>query len=286
MRTHRTSSIQLVACVALAATLIRCDISGEMNPAAATSHAANYADTGGRTHVNLDVGQDAFTAVNFTPAQPAAPAAASAPRPLKNASTSAGAESAAAWVVFTGEVAREGSTVTLTIAGVERDGRKLEGAELAEYARCAITATAGDRFGDQVMAAIQNCLGTSDVVEVRMFERRPSDLLVGTWFARIRSGGDCRDDFADVTLTFSSTQLEVQVVYDFSSSSPCAEHFRDERLRLEVVIDDAKIRILPWERTPVEQILYYVIDPDGSGVAFTQTFASGSSTVYFAPVSP
>ena len=146
---------------------------------AAASFVGDYGATAGRTAVNLEVTEDSFTAVTFTePGTGVPPAPAESVRPER-----AHGSATATWVVFTGDVAASGTTVTVRVTGVERDGQALQGAELAAYTRCSTTAPADDTFAGEVMSGILACLGATDAVAVYEYEEheRPSDLVVGTW---------------------------------------------------------------------------------------------------------
>ena len=140
-----------------------------------------YGATAGRTVVNLDVTEHSFTAVTFTESGPGVVAAARADsaRPASSPGSRP-----ATWVVFTGDVTVSGAMVTVSVTGVERDGQALQGAELAAYTVCSTTATAGDAFAGEVIAALLDCLGATDP-EVALYEygegERPSDLVLGTW---------------------------------------------------------------------------------------------------------
>ena len=112
--------------------------------------------------------------------------------------------------------------VTVSVTAVERDGQALQRAELAAYAMCSTTATAGDAFAGEVIAALLDCLGATDS-EVALYEygeqERPSDLVLGTWdFARdlsdpSRIGG---------SIVISSTEIAL-----YSVASCQGEPFHD-----------------------------------------------------------
>jgi len=114
----------------------------------------------------------------------------------------------ATWVVFTGEVAASGTTVTVRVTGVERDGQALQGAELAPYTICATTVTADDRFAAEVVAGLMECLGAPDAA-VAAYEydehERPSDLVAGTWDFAPRLSDPSR---VSGSLVISPTALE------------------------------------------------------------------------------
>ncbi len=171
--------------------------------AAPAGFVGDYGATAGRTAVNLDVTEDSFTAVTFTEPGPGVAAARAASAPGSEPVT---------WVVFTGDVTVSGATVTVSVTGVERDGQKLQGAELAAYTACTTTATAGDAFAGEVIAALLDCLGAADP-DVAVYEygehQRPSDLVLGTW--------DFAPDLSDPlsvggSIVISSTELGVSTV--------------------------------------------------------------------------
>ncbi len=176
-------------------------------PAAGAGFVGGYGATAGRIAVNLEVTEDSFTAVTFTESGPGVAAARADSTPPASAPGSA----PAMWVVFTGDVTASGATVTVSVTGVERDGRELQGAELAAYATCSTTATADDGFAGEVIAALLDCLGATDP-DVALYEygegERPSDLVLGTW--------DFAPDLSDPSrvagsIAISSTELRVLV---------------------------------------------------------------------------
>ena len=176
-------------------------------PAAGAGFIGGYGATAGRIAVNLEVTEDSFTAVTFTEPGPGVAAARADSTPPASA---LGSEPAT-WVVFTGDVTASGATVTVSVTGVERDGRELHGAELAAYATCSTTATADDGFVGEVIAALLDCLGATDS-DVALYEygegERPSDLVLGTW--------DFAPDLSDPSrvagsIAISSTELRVLV---------------------------------------------------------------------------
>ncbi|MCY4378009.1 MAG: hypothetical protein OXC31_29975 [Spirochaetaceae bacterium] len=181
-------------------------------PAAGAGFVGGYGATAGRTAVNLQVTEHSFTAVTFTEPGPGVAAArADSARPASESGGAPGSEPAR-WVVFTGDVTVSGATVTVSVTGVERDGQALQGAELAAYATCTATATAGDAFAGEVIAALLDCLGATDP-EVALYEygeqERPSDLVLGTW--------DFAPDLSDPSrvggsIVISSTELRVSSV--------------------------------------------------------------------------
>lgn len=148
-------------------------------------YTGSYGATVGRTAVNLEVTADAIAAVAFTE-----------PSATQRIVTSAKAVSALfanaeaetpeveatpeveVWVILTGDITVSGNSVTVTITGVERDGQKLEGAELEAYTSCTIVATTGDTFDDEVMAGVAKCIGRTGPVRLHQ-QQRPS--LFGTW---------------------------------------------------------------------------------------------------------
>ena len=187
-------------------------------PEAAAGFAGDYGATAGRTAVNLHVTEHSFTAVTFTEPGPGVAAArADSARPA-----SAPVSEPATWVVFTGDVTVSGATATVSVTGVERDGQALQGAELAAYSTCSTTATAGDAFAGEVIAALLDCLGATDP-EVALYEygeqERPSDLVLGTW--------DFAPDLSDPSrvggsIVISSTELSV-----YAAGSCGEEPFHD-----------------------------------------------------------
>ena len=172
-------------------------------PEAGAGFVGGYGATAGRTAVSLDVTEHSFTAVMFTEPGTGVPAAqADSARP----------GSAATWVVFTGDVTVSGATVTVSVTGVERDGQALQGAELDAYTTCSTTATAGDAFAGEVIAALLDCLGATDP-DVALYEygeqERPSDLVLGTW--------DFAPDLSDPTslggsIVIGSTEFRLSAV--------------------------------------------------------------------------
>ena len=160
----------------------------------------------GRTFINLEVTRDSFTAVAVTAPDTEASARALGQYQPANVSDSVGAS----WVVFTGGVTTSGTTVTVSISGVERDGEALSGAELDVYARCAVTATAGDEFAAKVIAAIASCLGTTaDDVMVYQRESRASDRVLGSWSWYHPPLGQYTES---ITMSISHTEVTITVV--------------------------------------------------------------------------
>ena len=175
---------------------------------AVASFVGDYGATAGRTAVQLEVAEDSFTAVTFTePGNGMATARAESVSPAR-----APGSATATWVVFTGDVTASGTTVTVRVTGVERDGQALQGAELAPYTICATTVTADDRFAAEVMAGILECLGAPDAA-VAAYEyeehERPADLVVGTWDFAPRLSDSSR---GSGSLVISPTELEVVAV--------------------------------------------------------------------------
>ena len=176
-------------------------------PEAGAGFVGGYGATAGRTAVSLDVTEHSFTAVMFTEPGPGVAAArADSARPARSPG------SAATWVVFTGDVTVSGATVTVSVTGVERDGQALQGAELDAYTSCSTTATAGDAFAGEVIAALLDCLGATDS-DVALYEygeqERPSDLVLGTW--------DFAPDLSDPTslggsIVIGSTEFRLSAV--------------------------------------------------------------------------
>lgn len=173
--------LHLLAFAVTAAVLVGC---GRMAPTSTTGYVGRYGAAAGPTAVNLDVREGSFTAVTFTkPAAAAAdPGAAAAAAPALRPAH-AGGHPPAAWLVFTGDVTAAGAAVTLSVTGVERDRERLAGAELSRYTGCAITATAGEAFSADVIAAILACTGAVDTAagSVTAARHDPQDLLIGNW---------------------------------------------------------------------------------------------------------
>lgn len=172
--------LHLLAVVVTAAVLVGC---GRMAPTSTTGYVGRYGAVAGSTAVNLDVRDGAFTAVTFTrpaaaAADPGAAAAAPALRPAH-----ADGHPPAAWLIFTGKVTAAGAAVRLSVTGVERDRERLAGAELSHYTSCAITATAGEAFSADVIAAILACTGAVDppAGSVTAVRHDPQALLIGNW---------------------------------------------------------------------------------------------------------
>ena len=109
-------------------------------------------------------------------------------------------------MVFTGDVIVSGATVTVSVTRVERDGQALQGAALAAYTMCSTTATAGDAFAGEVIAALLDCLGTTDR-EVVLYEygeqERP---LVFTVILSPAASGTVTVDWATSDLTAAESE--------------------------------------------------------------------------------
>ena len=205
----RAQSVRRVAVAGCALILGAIACTGTApRPEAGAGFVGGYGATAGRTAVNLDVTEHSFTAVTFTEPGPGVAAArADSARPA----SSPGSEPAT-WVVLTGDVTVSGATVTVSVTGVERDGQALQGPELAAYTMCSTTATAGDAFAGEVIAALLDCLGATDP-EVALYEygeqERPSDLVLGTW--------DFAPDLSDPSrvggsIVISSTEFRLSAV--------------------------------------------------------------------------
>ena len=205
--TVRSAALRFAVGSALMLGVIAC--TGTAPRPAAAGFVGGYGATAGRTAVNLQVTEDSFTAVTFTEPRPgvAAAARADSARPV----SSPGSQPAT-WMVFTGDVTVAGALVTVSITGVERDGQALHGAELAAYATCSTTASAGDAFAREVIAALLDCLGAADP-EVALYEygeqERPSDLVLGTWAVAPDLSDPSR---VGGSIVISSTELTVSSV--------------------------------------------------------------------------
>ena len=234
---------RLIVVLAMIVAMVGCYAMSQ--PTQRTYTGAYYAKAG-RTKINLDVKPASFQVATFT--EPNSSAALT-PASARAANAEDGAP---VWVVFTGEVAINGSAVTLTITGVERDGQQLEGAELDRYSKCDITATAGDSFAREVMAGILACLGIADgedAAVVRKADRRPSDAVLGNWWTEVVPvvGGRVYR----VTVSISRTQLTV--AGDDVDSAIYNVELRDTNLRVSGTRSDG---------ATISIVVHYVIDGD------------------------
>ena len=232
----------------------------EQQPAVA-SFAGSYRATSTRTQVNLEVNAESFTAVTVTESQ------ARGTTVQANSVQYANANNAptAVWVVFTGDVTSSGSSVTVSITGVERDGQALKDDELETYTSCEITATAGDGFDDAVMAGIFECLGATDVeinrITVNPYAEQdpPSKLIIGAWK---------HDDPGSVeqavdTMVISANALEI----DLSSGGQQCDPYDHREC---IVVWSVKSRIDDISETGIVrgEILGGVEEKDGTRVPF------------------
>ena len=257
------------------------------------SYVGNYGATAGRTEINLEVTEDSFTAVTFTTPEstdPESGARASEESSVRRANADDGPT--AVWVIFTGDVSTSGSTVTVTITGVQRDGQALEGAELAVYANCDISAPAGDTFDGEVMADLLECIGATDddAVPVVYEQRRPpSELIIGTWeFERPTIFGPDRVP-ATLSIVVSPTQLRFDLV-GVVDAEPYLYFIVDTS------VDDTKVVVLAFREgmiyldgnaialdagNHIEHKVYiapgavhYVIDSTGERIAFQGSYGA------------
>lgn len=96
-------------------------------------------------------------------------------------------------VVLHGPWSEDGTTATLEITGVVRNGVALTGGELDEYTRCKIAAKIGTDFHENVITLMANCMVTAGDVpivdeRIRVQENGLNPMLSGTWrLSRIRS---------------------------------------------------------------------------------------------------
>lgn len=200
------SATAVVAALALFA--VGCDdMLGSKPPGEPPSPAGNYIATVGQTRVNLEVTDDAFTAVTFTEPRASAAARIASVQAAGTASVN-GDDDDAVWVVLKGDVTADGNAVTVEIDEVVRDRQPLAGVELQRYTDCEITATAGDAFDDQVMAGIAECLDTTDSAPSSTTSSPPAELIIGDWILRSASYIGVYDE-APVRLSIAATQIEM-----------------------------------------------------------------------------
>ena len=201
MMAHHHLFVAIV--IVMIAALVGCDSTMGAGPST-KDYIGSYGSTAGRTVVNLEITADAMTSVAFTESGDSERS-----RLTAASARSENAESAedAVWVIFTGDITVAGSNVTVTITGVERDGQKLEGAELAAYTSCAITATTGDAFDDEVMAGVMKCLGRTEPVTLHR-QQRPS--ILGNWQA---TDSDRPTHIEKYVVEISSTRITTSMIH-------------------------------------------------------------------------
>ena len=157
---------------------------------------------------------------------------------------------------------------------------------------------AGDEFDDEVLNAIADCLGAAGTATVHEFERKPSELIVGTWDA----DGPGTPHFVRLSMTISKTTLRFDVIGQGERPAPCSEPgqcftFTLRHVIYEVVaIDDTEIDIsddpigglVERDGDPIELdrdnfrdyvpgasttgTLYYVVDLSGDHIAVSDGF--------------
>ena len=179
------------------------------------------ASLGDKTDATLHVKDDgSFTMVSVT-------RRATAETATRRLATAAGTSSPTYWVVFTGTATDDGTTVTLVITGVERDGATLSGSELDKYTSCSITATIGADVNAQVMKAVAECLNDAGDVQV------PTDdidvgrdettdwlsLLVGTWKLIYSNDVAVADGSQDIEFTEDGKLLLLTPTVELSTST-------------------------------------------------------------------
>ena len=266
-------------------------------PAAGAGFVGDYGATAGRTAVNLELTEHSFTAVTFTEPGPGVAAArADSARPASSPGSGP-----ATWVVLTGDVTVSGDMVTVSVTGVERDGQALQGAELAAYTGCTTTATAGDAFAGEVIAALLTCLGATDP-EVALYEygeqERPSDLVLGTWAfapdvsAPSRVGG---------SIVISSTELRVSSVASCQgepfhdpgpfdppdsqepmlSVDPVAGELEGEPLVFDVILSPTASGTVTVDWATSDLTAAEAEDVAGGGAAAGDDYTAGSGTLTF-----
>lgn len=251
--------LHLLAFAVTAAVLVGC---GRMAPTSPTGYVGRYGAVAGPTAVNLDVREVSFTAVTFTkPADAAAdPGAAAASPALRPAL--AGGHPPAAWLVFTGDVTAAGAAVTLSVTGVERDRERLAGAELSRYTGCAITATAGEAFSADVIAAILACTGAVDTAagSVTAARHDPQELLIGNWQV---------SDAPWITLdiTRASLLMELTIAEGFCVTMRRADGSRSDCLASGTMRIDYTYEATPTGLAAMQVAAVSLYDRDGTSTA-------------------
>ena len=247
--------------------------------------------------MSLEVTEHSFTVVTFTEPGPGVAAArAESARPVSSPGSAP-----ATWFVLTGEVTVSGAMVTVSVTGVERDGQALQGAELAAYAVCSTTATAGDEFAGEVIAALLDCLGATDP-EVALYEygegERPADLVLGTW--------DVAPDLADPSrvggsIVISATELELTAVASCGgepfhdpgpfdppdsqaptlSVDPVAGELEGEQLEFDVILSPTASGAVTVDWATSDLSAAEAEDVAGGGAAAGADYTAGSGTLTF-----
>ena len=247
----------------------------QVRPDETASPAGHYVATAGRTRVKLELTEDAVTAVTFTEPRQSAPVRGRTAA-LRNASADGGAD--AVWVIFHGDATVAGNTVTVSITRVVRDGQNVAGADLKEYADCAITATAGDTFGEEVTAGILRCLGTTegDAVTVHKLQQEtPSDLLLGNWLFRGES----------LYMTIGENELTVTFEYSGYCSLPlrlCSGPVDRARVTLATSTEFDDNKIFSWKIRSVTMTVSVGGASGGGTVSATECSVSGAHADYCA----
>lgn len=248
--------LHLLAFAVTAAVLVGC---GRMPTTSTTGYVGRYGAVAGPTAVNLDVRAGAFTAVTFTKpaaaaADPGAGAAAPALRPAK-----ADGRPPAAWLIFTGEVTAAGARVTLSVTGVERDRERLAGEELSRYTSCAITATAGEAFSADVIAAILACTGAVDTAagSVTAVRHDPQALLIGNW--RV---GDA--PWITLDITRASMRMELTIGEGLCVTMRRADGSRSDCLAPGTMRIDYTYEVTPSSFAALQVAAVRIYDRDGT----------------------
>lgn len=239
--------LHLLAFAVTAAVLVGC---GRMAPTSPTGYVGRYGAVAGPTAVNLDVREGSFTAVTFTKPADAAPAL----RPAH-----ADGHPPAAWLVFTGDVTAAGAAVTLSVTGVERDRERLAGAELSRYTGCAITATAGEAFSADVIAAILACAGAVDTAAGSVTPARhdPQELLIGNW--RV---GDA--PWITLDITRASLRMELTIGEGFCVTMRRADGSRSDCLASGTMRIDYTYEATPTGLAAMQVAAVSLYDRDGT----------------------
>ena len=164
-----------------------------------------YAGAAGEAKTTIAVEAEEFDAVVYTPAveRGAARAAATA------------SDSSATWWEIAGTTAAPADrTVTLKVATVQQDDRSLEGAELARYTACTITAPTSEALGEGLLEALMKCLGVTEPVEVVRLRQS----IIGSWEAVAFPTGR----------RYGNAERTPVLVSDTSYTFPAGEYWRLE----------------------------------------------------------
>ena len=270
MRPRQTIAAAVVAALMLAA----CEEQAPVPKAA--EFVGVYSGTAGEAQATIAVAAETFEAAAYTPA---------VARGSARAAATAADDAGATWRQLAGTTTAVAGTVTLKVATVRHDGRGLGGAALARYTACRITAPVGASLADRLLAALMQCLGVTEAVEV---ERGVRPSIIGSWEAVAFRPDDGTPEWREghprwspLWLEFSATELRASGkcprVQGQPPPQPCT---RDSYVtRFPLTIEETAI-VLHLKNPETAQItpvrLSYVLTDDGQRLTLKYLAPTGT----------